>query len=100
MLRSPLQRLKNKHVERSLQQLNPVFILLFLAHRCRHSTRMEVDCLLPHNRGHSRGADKAALVFAEEVPEFVDHGAGTIVETQGRKLIRDEHGSWREVKPN
>src|SRR5215469_16450111 len=47
MLRSPLQRLKNEHVECSLQQLNPVFILLFLAHRCRHSTRMAVDCLLP-----------------------------------------------------
>ena len=26
----------------------------------------------------------------------MDHGAGTIVETQGRKLIRDEHGSWRQ----
>src|ERR1700758_5428027 len=38
MLRSPLQRLKNEHVECSLQQLNPVFILVFLAHRCRHST--------------------------------------------------------------
>src|SRR5215831_15283627 len=39
MLRSPLQRLKNEHVECSLQQLNPVFILVFLVHRCRHSTR-------------------------------------------------------------
>src|SRR5438067_13245041 len=39
MLRSPLQGLKNKHVECSLQQLNPVFILVFLVHRCRHSTR-------------------------------------------------------------
>src|SRR6516165_12102855 len=38
MLRSPLQRLKNEHVECSLQQLNPVFILVFLVHRCRHST--------------------------------------------------------------
>lgn len=40
------------------------------------------------------------LWFAEEVLDFVDHGAGTIVETRGRKLVRDEHGSWREVKPN
>src|SRR5215469_9204309 len=39
MLRSPLQGLKNKHVECSLQQLNPVFIPIFLVHRCRHSTR-------------------------------------------------------------
>jgi len=31
--------LKNEHVECSLQQLNPVFILVFLVHRCRHSTR-------------------------------------------------------------
>src|ERR1700756_893828 len=38
MLRSPLQRLKNEHVECSLQQLNPVLILVFFAHRCRHST--------------------------------------------------------------
>src|SRR6185503_5661438 len=38
MLRSPLQGLKNKHVECSLQQLNPVFVLIFLAHRRRHST--------------------------------------------------------------
>src|SRR5581483_9493257 len=46
MLRSPLQRLKNKHVECSLQQLDSVLILVFLVHRCRHSTPMEVDCLL------------------------------------------------------
>jgi hypothetical protein len=32
------------------------------------------------------------LWFAEEVLEFVDHGAGTTVEIPGRKLIRDEHG--------
>src|SRR5271154_3088754 len=38
MLRSPLQRLKNEHVECSLQQLNPVLILVFFAHRCRHPT--------------------------------------------------------------
>src|SRR5215467_3030951 len=38
MLRPPLQRLKNEHVECSLQQLNPVLILVFFAHRCRHST--------------------------------------------------------------
>ncbi len=44
-------------------------------------------------------AQTKQLWFAEEVLEFVDHGAGTIVEAQGRKLIRDEHGSWREVKP-
>jgi hypothetical protein len=40
------------------------------------------------------------LWFAEEVLEFVDHGPGTTIETQGRTLIRDEHGHWREVKPN
>src|ERR1051326_1916114 len=51
MLRSPLQRLKNKHVVCSLKQLNPVLILAFFAHRCRHSTAMEVDCLLPHHGG-------------------------------------------------
>jgi len=45
-------------------------------------------------------AQTKQLWFAEEVLEFVDHRAGTIVETQGRKLIRDELGSWREVKPN
>src|SRR5213595_2829481 len=39
MLRSPLQRLQNEHVECSLQQLNSVFVLVFLVHRCRHSTR-------------------------------------------------------------
>src|SRR5580704_1304819 len=38
MLRSPLQRLQNEHVECSLQQLNPVLILTFLVHGCRHST--------------------------------------------------------------
>src|SRR5581483_11778799 len=45
MLWSPLQRLQNEHVECSLQQLNSVFILVFLVHRCRHSTRTAVDCL-------------------------------------------------------
>lgn len=40
------------------------------------------------------------LWFAEEVLEFVDHGAGTTVQIAGRKLIRDEHGDWRELKPN
>jgi hypothetical protein len=45
-------------------------------------------------------AQTKQLWFAEEVLEFVDHGAGTIIETQGHKLIRDEHGYWREVKPN
>lgn len=40
------------------------------------------------------------LWFAEEVLEFVDHGAGTTVEVAGRKLIRDEHGRWRDLKPN
>lgn len=45
-------------------------------------------------------AQTKQLWFAEEVLEFVDHGAGTIVETEGRKLIRDEYGFWREAKPN
>ena len=40
------------------------------------------------------------LWFAEEVLEFVDHGAGTTVEIAGRRLIRDEHGNWQVVKPN
>src|ERR1041384_831288 len=53
MLRSPLQRLKNEHVECSLQQLNPVLVLAFFVHRCRHSTAMEVDCLLPLHGGAS-----------------------------------------------
>jgi hypothetical protein len=30
--------LKNEHVECPLQELNPVLILVFFAHRCRHST--------------------------------------------------------------
>ncbi len=38
MLRSPLQGLKNKHVECSLQQLDSVLILVLLVRRCRHST--------------------------------------------------------------
>ncbi len=42
----------------------------------------------------------AQLWFAEELLEFVDHAAGTTVEIAGRKLIRDERGDWREVKPN
>jgi hypothetical protein len=45
-------------------------------------------------------AQTKQLWFAEEVLEFVDHGAGTTVEVAGRKLIRDEHGRWRELKPN
>src|SRR5580692_6744887 len=53
MLRSPLERLKNEHVECSLQQLNSVFILVFLAHRCRHSTAVAVDCLLLYHGGAS-----------------------------------------------
>src|SRR6202041_2298842 len=39
VLRSPLQGLKNKHVECSLQQLDSVLILASFVHRCRHSTR-------------------------------------------------------------
>src|SRR5947207_9012458 len=38
MLRPPLQGLKNEHVQCSLQQLNPVLILVFFAHRCRYPT--------------------------------------------------------------
>jgi len=45
-------------------------------------------------------AQTRQLWFAEEVLDFVDRGAGTIVEIQGRKVIRDEHDSWREVKLN
>src|SRR5581483_10122188 len=61
MLRSPLQRLKNKHVECSLQQLDSVLIPVFLAHRCRHSTPMEVDCLLSLRRdSNSKPATTAA----------------------------------------
>jgi hypothetical protein len=45
-------------------------------------------------------AQTEQLWFAEEVLEFVDHGAGTTVEVAGRKLIRDEHGHWRELMPN
>jgi hypothetical protein len=41
-----LQRLKNEHVECSLQQLNPVLILVFFAHSCSHSTPNGVDRLL------------------------------------------------------
>ena len=40
------------------------------------------------------------LWFAQELLEFVDHAPGTTVEIAGRKLIRDEHGEWREAKPN
>jgi len=40
------------------------------------------------------------LWFAEELLEFLDHAAGTTVEIAGRKLIRDEGGEWREIKPN
>ena len=45
-------------------------------------------------------AQTKQLWFAEEILEFVDHGPGTTVEVAGRKLIRDQHGVWREVKPN
>jgi hypothetical protein len=37
-------------------------------------------------------AETKQLWFAEEVLEFVDPGAGTTIETQGRTLIGDEHG--------
>jgi len=37
--------------------------------------------------------------FAEDLLEFVNHGAGTTMEVGGRRFIRDEHGEWREVKP-
>src|SRR5215469_13130360 len=55
MLRSPLQRLQNEHVECSLQQLNPVFILVFLVHRCRHSTRIGSRVSTPRHGGPSTG---------------------------------------------
>jgi hypothetical protein len=44
-------------------------------------------------------AQTKQLWFAEEILEFVDHGPGTTVEIAGRKLIRDEHGEWREANP-
>ena len=37
--------------------------------------------------------------FAEDLLEFVNHGAGTTMEIGGPRFIRDEHGEWREVKP-
>jgi len=41
-----------------------------------------------------------SLWLAEELLELLDHAAGTTVEIAGRKLIRDERGEWREIKPN
>ena len=40
------------------------------------------------------------LWFAEELLEFVDHGAGITTEIVGHKLMRDERGEWREIKPS
>ena len=46
MLRSLMQRLKNKHVECLLQQLNPVLILVFLVHRCRHLFLLPMEVIV------------------------------------------------------
>jgi hypothetical protein len=39
------------------------------------------------------------LWFPDDLVEFVDHQPGTTVSVAGRRLIRDENGEWREVKP-
>src|SRR5579872_5706583 len=71
MLWSPLQGLQNEHVEGSLQQLNSVFILIFLAHRCRHSTRLEVDCLLPLYGGNHRAFPPDHSLFESASPQWI-----------------------------
>src|SRR5262244_66017 len=96
MLRSPLQRLKNEHVECSLQQLNPVFVLVFLAHRCRHSTRLAVDCLLPHHGGTSiqsrayatpQMRSESGLTFrSKQSAGLLTHAVGAEAASQQEKL--------------
>src|SRR5215471_4316527 len=41
-----------------------------------------------------------ALWFAEDLLEFVDHQPGTTIGMRDRRLVRDENGEWREVKPD
>src|SRR5258708_35283172 len=49
MLRSPLQRPQDEHVQRALQEFNAVQVWFFVAHKgSRPSTRrLDVGCLLP-----------------------------------------------------
>jgi hypothetical protein len=67
MLRSPLQRLKNEHVECSLQQLNPILILVFFAHRCRHATpnggRLSTSFCIVQRAALPHSADKSTSVL-------------------------------------
>ena len=53
MLRSPLQGLKNKHVECSLQQLDSVLILASRSYDVDTLLALGVGCLLPSHGGAS-----------------------------------------------
>jgi hypothetical protein len=53
VLRSPLQGLKNKHVECPRQQLDPVLILASFFIDVGNLLALGVDCLLPRHGGAS-----------------------------------------------
>src|ERR1700676_1488277 len=75
MLRSPLQSLKDEHVQCALHQFNPVPILVLRRHRCRHSTMMHVDCLQ-----HSKGFPDEMIVLksGDLAPNELSFRDGTI----------------------
>jgi hypothetical protein len=47
VVRTPLQGLEDEHVECALKQFDPVLVAIASDHRCRHSTPLAVERLLP-----------------------------------------------------
>src|ERR1022692_1669532 len=69
MLRPAAQRLKNQHVERALEQLDPTLIAFPFAHGCRYST--------PTGSSLSTGWLKAGSVRVPKQIPRVTHTPGT-----------------------
>ena len=66
VLRPPAQRLKNQHVQRPLEHLDPILVAFPLGHSCRHSTSTAgrpSTCLRRSGQGCHRYPDRVPVLI-------------------------------------